>query len=329
MNPADEDDAPAGPPDEAARFPSARAVGELDALCKQQATAARARAAWKIVTGAAPNPDAHAVLDFAREHELVLPCEHTDPGVANLRWTNPLDGSQMVWVPGGTFPLGTEGETAACAGFSLARWPVTNEQYARFIAETNYEPPLEHPDYGTYLSDWSPSGPPKGKESHPVTFVSLFDALAYCRWAGLTLPTEWMWEKAARGPDGRLYPWGTGAGPKTGKRLAHIGARSTCAVGKYSHVRSPYGCEEMVGNVSEWCLPDAEGAATGAFPPPEPVIPVPTDRRPVETVVRGACFLRDSANAMKSTHRRRLSVARRNQWVGFRPACVLPVRPAV
>ena len=84
-----------------------------------------------------------------------------------------------------------------------------------------------------------------------------------------------------------------------------------------------------MGNVSEWCLPVPEDAPPGDFPPQEQSIPYPSEANPVETVVRGACYLRGSANAMKSTHRRRLSVARRNQWVGFRPACVLPVRPAV
>lgn len=322
---ADEDDTPTSV-DAAASYPSAKALVELEALTKQEGTPARALAAWRIVTASARNPDAHAVLDFAREHELVLPCEHTDPSAPNLSWTNPLDGSEMVWIPAGKFPVGTEGEFGHAEGFSLARWPVTNEQYMRFLSEADYQPPPEHPNYDAYLSNWTTAGPPKGKEKHPVTFVSLFDALAYCKWAGLTLPTEWMWEKAARGPDGRLYPWG--AGVARGHKLAHIGARGTCEVGKFGHVRSPYGCEEMVGNVSEWTQPADDEVAPGAFPPAEPDIPYPTEAEPVEAVVRGACYLRGSANAQKATHRRRLSVARRNQWVGFRPACVLPVRPS-
>lgn len=314
------------PDDETAQFPSAKAMIELEALTKKRATKARALAAWKIVTGAAANPDVHAVLDFARDHELVLPCEHTDPSAPNLTWTNPVDGSQMVWIPPGKFDHGTEGETASCAGFSLARWPVTNVQFLQFIDNTGFNPET-HPDYDAYLSHWPSAGTPKGKENHPVTFVSLFDALAYCKWAGLTLPTEWMWEKAARGPDGRLYPWGaTAAGAK---KLAHVHAKSTCPVGQFAHVRSPYGCEEMVGNVSEWCQPGAPGAAVGDFPRAEPAVAMPTDVAPVQAVVRGACYLRTSASAMKGTHRRNLSVARRNKWVGFRPACVLPVRPAV
>ena len=111
--------------------------------------------------------------------------------------------------------------------------------------------------------------------------------------------------------------------------LAHVGATETCKVGKFAHVRSPYGCEELVGNVSEWCYPTEEKVPVGAFPPPGEVIPLPQPAGPtVYTVVRGACYLRTSATAMKSSHRRNLSVTRRNQWVGFRPACLLPVRPA-
>ena len=326
MNPDDEDETPRA--DDGTRFPSTKAIGELEALTKKKATAARALAAWKIVTAASTNSDAHAVMDFARDHELVLPCEHTDPTTrANLSWVNPIDGSQMIWIPAGKFTYGTGGESAYCAGFSLARWPVTNEQYAQFIAETGYEPDPTHPDYDAYLSNWSSTGPPKGKDKHPVTFVSLFDAFAYCKWAGLVIPTEWMWEKAARGTDGRLCPWGQGISGS--KKLAHVEAASTCAVGKFSHVRSPYGCEDLTGNVSEWCQPAAPKAAIGDFPPLEPIVSIPGSGETVETVVRGACYMRTSAESMKSTHRRNLSVARRNQWVGFRPACVLPVRPAV
>ena len=305
--------------------PSARALHELGALASQPPTPDRTAAAWRLVMSVVGNPDAHAVLDFARENDLVLPCEQPDRTAANLTWTNPLDGSEMVWVSPGRFVFGTEGKTAEAAGFSLGRWPVTNEQFARFLAATKYAPSPTHPDNQFFLSHWSHGKPPRGQEKHPVTRVSLLDALAYCRWAGATLPTEWLWEKAARGTDGRTYPWGD-APP--GKGLVHLGKSTTCPVGNYSRVRSPYGCEELVGNVSEWCLPTADGAAIGAFPHPYPDIPLPTAGQPVQAVVRGACFLRTSAASAKASHRRRLSVTRRNQWTGFRTAVLLPVRPA-
>ncbi len=323
----DDDDATPLEPAEAARFPSAKVIVALDALTKTKADTARAAEAWRLVTGAAANPDFHAVLDFARDHELVLPCEQTDPTAPNLTWSNPIDGSEMVWIPSGTFIYGTQGKTAECAGFSLARWPVTNEQFARYVDAVGYYPNDSYSDSGILLSHWQATGPPpKGKENHPVTFVSLFDALAYCKWAGMTLPTEWLWEKAARGSDGRPYPWGESS--YDNNKLAHIGKTNTCEVGKFAHVRSPYGCEEMIGNVSEWCYPMPAKAPVGAFPPLGKEVRLPKANKTEYAVVRGACFLRESATAMLASHRRNLSVTRRNQWVGFRPACLLPIRPA-
>jgi formylglycine-generating enzyme required for sulfatase activity len=317
----EDDDAPA-----ASAPPSAKALHELTLLAGQHPSPERTAATWRLVTSAAGNPDAHAVLDFAREAELVLPCDQTDSTAPNLTWRNPLDGSEMVWVPPGKFVYGTDNQWAECAGFSLGRFPVTNEQFARFIAETGYAPDPDHPDNEAYLSHWRSGAPPKAQLRHPVTHVSLFDALAYSRWAGATLPTEWLWEKAARGTDGRTYPWGESSPTP---KLAQVAQRATCAVGKFSRVRSPYGCEDLVGNVSEWCLPEPAGAEVGAFPTdPYPACPYPADNAPVQTVVRGACFLRHSAKTARSSHRRRLSVARRNQWVGFRLAVLLPVRPA-
>src|SRR6266545_1750032 len=159
--------------DDADALPSAKAMVALEALTKKKADKRRAAEAWRLVTGAASNPDFHAVLDFARENELVLPCEQTDPTAANLTWTNPIDGSEMVWIPAGKFVYGTQGKTAECAGFSLARRPVTNAQFTDFISELSYWPEnaLEN---GTLISHCPGGVIPKGKEQHPVTFVSLF-----------------------------------------------------------------------------------------------------------------------------------------------------------
>jgi serine/threonine-protein kinase len=311
---------------DADRYPSAKAMGELEALVKRAPSAERAKEAWRVVTTAAWNPDAHAVLDFARDKELVLPCEQTDSRAPNLTWTNPLDGTEMVWIPGGEFVYGTQRKTATLPGFSLARWPVTNVQYETFFMETYYNPsPLHGESNDAFLMHANGDQFSKRQQKHPVTFVSLYDALAYCAWAGCVLPTEWMWEKAARGPEGRTYPWGEFV--SNYQQFAHVEASGTCDVGKFGHVRSPYGCEELMGNVSEWCYPLGAKAPVTALPGPNDLKPPKAGASELGSV-RGACFLRGSAEALRGHHRRSLTTTRRNQWVGFRVACLLPVRPA-
>ncbi|MDB5312118.1 MAG: hypothetical protein JWO38_6320, partial [Gemmataceae bacterium] len=278
--------------------------------------------------GAAGNPDFHAVLDFALENELVLDCEPTNAAAPNLRWTHPIDGSEMIRIPAGRFVCGRKNEPAECGAFALGRTPVTNGQFARFLAETRYAPPAGHPENHLFLVHWPDRAIPDGLARHPVVSVSLFDALAYCRWAGLGLPTEWLWEKAARGTDGRTYPWGEAAPIGGGAALAHLAAAGTAEVGRYAKVRSPYGCEEMIGNVSEWCFPVPGDAPPGQLPPARPELSLPAPGAVVHGVVRGGCFLRSGHAAARSSYRRRLSVTRRNQWTGFRVASLLPCRPA-
>jgi formylglycine-generating enzyme required for sulfatase activity len=128
----------------------------------------------------------------------------------------------MVWVPPGPFIYG-EGEGTRVVrleqGFFVARTPVTNAQFARFVEATGYETTAEkeggwNPRTGEYVEgfDWChPEGPDsstEGRMDHPVVQVSWHDAMAYAQWAGARLLTEQEWEKAARGIDGRLYPWG-------------------------------------------------------------------------------------------------------------------------
>jgi serine/threonine-protein kinase len=333
---------PAPPPDP---YPSAQVLAGLkELLGKRQSADKRARAAWPLLLRAGANSDFGVIADFALENDLVVPLETPTDGKALARgaklptWINPVDGSEMVWIPPGPFLVGPKKEKAECKGFSLARHPVTNAGFARFLKESGYQPPPDHPDPSLFLYHWEGGKVPAGGEDHPVVYVSLIDAIHYCRWAGLGLPTEWLWEKAARGPDGRTYPWGEQQPFRGHKvRLAHVGEHDTCAVGSYGRTRSVYGCEDMIGNVSEWCLPTAEGAY-GEMPPPWPEVPiflhliatpeVSQERAVSLAAVRGSCFLRTDPAGMVAWHRRRLSVTRRNHWVGFRPAGLLPYRPA-
>ncbi len=277
--------------------PSSGVLGDLDDLRHRRAGPERTRRAWQLVGRAYGSADLPLVLDFALEHGLVTSCEDAWQEARRARppryllWVNPADGSEMIWIPAGPFYVGPTKakKPAESKGFSLARHPVTNGQFAKFLAETDYTPPAGHPDPETFLPHWSGGRFPNNLEHHPVVWVSYLDALAYCDWAGLTLPTEWLWEKAARGPDGASYPWGDqypvqGWG-KEEIRLANVRSPSTCPVGNFPRTRTAYGCEDMVGNVSEWCQM-IEGDQYGHLPGARPTIQIPAGVSPVYAAVR-------------------------------------------
>lgn len=318
------DAASPAPHDEGADNSSAR-LAELDGLRARKDPEKRAARAWEIIVHAAGVGDFPVLFDFALEHGLIRSCEE-GPSSRIATWVNPLDGSEMVWIPAGPFFVGPQKERAECRGFSLARFPVTNAQFAAFVDGTGYTPPAGHPEPELFLSHWAEGRPPRGKEDHPVVWVSFLDALHYCRWAGLTLPTEWQWEKAARGPDGRPFPWGD-APPHRFPGLANVLSDDTDPVGAHSRVRTAYGCEDLVGNVSEWCQMtqgDDFGSVPDSFPDDQP----PADGEIVHAAVRGSAFMRSDPRRMAAWHRRKLAVTRRNFWVGFRPALFLACRPA-
>jgi formylglycine-generating enzyme required for sulfatase activity len=115
---------------------------------------------------------------------------------------------------------------------------------------------------------------------------------------------------------------------RAGDALANIGTKGTTPVDNYPRTRSAYGCEDMVGNVSEWCVMTPNDDPT-LMPPRPPEAEIPADEADIpQTVVRGSCFLRSAGPTMACWHRRRLSIIRRNYWTGFRPALLLPCKPA-
>lgn len=183
------------------------------------------------------------------------------------------DGMEMVYVPAGSFMMGSEdGESderpvheVYLDAYWIDKYEVNNAQFAQFIKETGYRTDAEIEGCswvyfeGTLpcvmdVSWKKPRGSGsnnRGKEDYPVIHVSWNDALAYCEWAGRELPTEAQWEKAARGEDGRTYPWEEESpNPKLLNYDRNVG--KTSAVGSYPAGASPYEVMDMAGNVWEW-----------------------------------------------------------------------------
>jgi serine/threonine-protein kinase len=160
------------------------------------------------------------------------------------------NGPEMLLVPAGSFLMGPRRRGVHLDAFYMDLTPVTNREFVRFVEVTGYRPSDE--GAGRFLHHLPGRKIPKGKEDHPVVFVSWLDAQAYAAWVGKRLPTEAEWEKGARGIDGRKYPWGRS---EPGPRSANFGkARGdTASVGSFPGGASPYGILDLAGNVWEWC----------------------------------------------------------------------------
>ncbi|MCP4359141.1 MAG: SUMF1/EgtB/PvdO family nonheme iron enzyme [Chloroflexi bacterium] len=173
-------------------------------------------------------------------------------GFDRLTWR--LDHKVMVRIPAGEFAFGRGKKPTTVSEFWIDRTAVTNAEYKRFIAENpNYPIPyLEDKTARPY--NWNPQtrSYPAGKANYPVILVSWEDAMAYTEWASKRLPTEKEWEFAARGTDGREYPWGQQ--PPSPERCNFF-SHGTTPVATYSpEGDSPFGCTDMCGNVWEWTL---------------------------------------------------------------------------
>lgn len=235
-------------------------------------------------------------------------------GIPDIEW---------VEIPGGPFLYGENKKTRELPTFFIARYPITNVQYQAFIDAGGYRDDrwwqdLTHPVREPEQPRWS-------APNRPRTNVSWFEAVAFCRWLSMQrgyevrLPTEWEWEKAAQGTDGREYPWGDGY--RSG--LANIdetwggvgphNLKQTSAVGLYRQGASPCGVLDLAGNVWEWCLNEYGTPKNVQF----------TGR--AARVVRGGSWYHDPASARSAARDFSYAPDYRYDRFGFRVLCSVPI----
>ena len=227
------------------------------------------------------------------------------------------DGSVMVYVPPGPFPMGSEDGHADerpvhevwLDGYYIDKYEVTWGQWKRSGLPYSEE-------VGSHFR--RPSAPEFGiRDDHPIASLSWTDAHDYVEWAGKRLPTEAEWEKAARGTDGRKYPWGSE--PPTPERAVWKGhpvaGESTAPVDCCAAGASPYGVYNMAGNVYEWCEDVYASDYYERSPEKNPVNREDGRHR----VLRGGAFVLEIED-LRSALRYRLLEVDRTGYLGLRAA---------
>lgn len=241
---------------------------------------------------------------------------------------------EMVRIPAGEFLMGSQKKVDRNAypaempqrkvyldAYEIDKYEVTTVQFLKFVLATNRDP----------LIDWQYDGGnfQEVMSSHPVMHVSWFDADAYCKWAGKRLPTEAEWEKAARGEDGRIYPWGnqpaglsrsnfgrTGlSGPVRDRPERLLLYPPIISVDKYDNGVSPYGVFQMSGNVSEWVADWYEPKYYATAPAKNPKGPETGTQR----AFRGGGWI-DSTPTVRTAQRNGTDPVTKMNWIGFRCA---------
>lgn len=242
--------------------------------------------------------------------------------------------NEMVRIPAGWFLMGSDRKADRMArrpelpehrvyldAYEIDKYEVSALQFLRFVLATHGQP----------LIDWKYDGGnfQETMAHHPVMHVTWFEADAYCRWAGKRLPTEAEWEKAARGEDGRRYPWGD---QSAGLSRANFGRRQLSgpvrdrperlqlyppiiAVDKYENAVSPYGVHQMAGNVAEWVADWYDPAYYRSGPDHNPQGPKGGTHR----AFRGGGWI-DSTPMVRAAQRNGADPETRRNWLGFRCA---------
>jgi len=264
------------------------------------------------------------------------------PGIGIMNSKNfweiihPGDQSVMVQIDEGEFTMGSDKYSAekppqkiTMDTYYIDKYLVSNAQFQKFVEATGYETDAEKegaamvrmgrrwkkvpeaswrkPDSMTEL---------EGREDHPVSQVSYNDAASYCKWAGKDLPTEAQWEKAARGPKGSEYPWGDSEPDDTTANYDNI-VGSTTPVTEYVKGQSPYGLQDMGGNVYQWVK---DWYATGERAAKNPTGPETGE----EHVIKGGSFM-EGMESMRSANRDRYPPTYSSFLFGLRCAAKYPI----
>jgi formylglycine-generating enzyme required for sulfatase activity len=248
------------------------------------------------------------------------------PEIGSVR-TSPKDRMQMVYVPAGEFMMGGDvyydekpKHKVKLDAFWMDQTEVTNAMFAAFLTEEGNRqeggvPWLDSSDADAHIhfkkDSWQADS---GYEDHPVVEVTWYGANAYCSWAGRRLPTEAEWEKAARGEDGRIYPWGNDdPTPELLNFNENIG--DTTRIGSYPKGASPYGALDMAGNAWEWVADPYSRTYYADSPIDDPHGPEEGYFR----VLRGGAW-KYGATYARSVHRNRGVPIISHDFVGFRCA---------
>jgi formylglycine-generating enzyme required for sulfatase activity len=289
-------------------------------------------------TNTAIPTNTHTPLPSATPLPTQTPTSANQP--INLE-TNPIDGAEIVFVPAGEFIMGSnpnvdpyfwgaEGpqHEVYLDEYWIYRTEVTNSMYQACVAEQACPRPQQ---LHAIMTDEYYENPTYG--DHPVIYVTYIAATAYCRWAGGRLPTEAEWEKAARGTDGRLFPWGDN---QPNEKLANLCDRS-CAkgverdnhlddgypgpapVGTFPAGASPYGVLDMSGNVWEWTFDWFQSAYYSVSPGENPRGPSSGSTR----AMRGGSWF-NSTSGIRTVNRISLSPNKSLNTLGFRCAVDQP-----
>lgn len=223
---------------------------------------------------------------------------------------NAVDASQLLRIPGGEFLMGSDDYSVErpphrvrVDPFWIGRTEVTNAMYQRFRSATGHRAPA-------FANEELHNG-----DDQPVVGVDYKDATAYCRWAGGRLPTEAEWEFAARGTDGRVYPWGNDFPSRDRAVHGLIFGRggNAAAVGTTPGDVSPFGVMDMAGNVMEWC---SDWYAPYAVEPQQnPTGPPQGTRR----IMRGSCWAYQP-QSLRTTERWQTVPHQKISMCGFRLA---------